>query len=123
MKKEVMKKWVDALRSGKYEQTDNALKRDNAFCCLGVLCDISEISYWKRKNDGDDGEFIYAEQYTNLLPIKVAEWAGMKNASGSFQSVSAYSDDYKIDTLARMNDDNVQFTEIADIIESKWEEL
>jgi hypothetical protein len=41
IKKEHLTKWVDALRSGKYKQGVNSLKReDGSFCCLGVLQDV-----------------------------------------------------------------------------------
>jgi len=48
MKKGIMKKWVNALRSGEYDQCSGKLaKRDNeknsdSFCCLGVLCNIMQ---------------------------------------------------------------------------------
>jgi hypothetical protein len=46
MKSALKSKWVAALRSGKYKQTKQTLKREEAdgsasFCCLGVLCEIS----------------------------------------------------------------------------------
>lgn len=31
-----IRKWVAALRSGKYKQTKRQLQRDDAYCCLGV---------------------------------------------------------------------------------------
>ena len=31
---------IAALRSGDYEQTNGALRSRDAFCCLGVLCDL-----------------------------------------------------------------------------------
>ena len=35
------KKWVKALRSGKYkQQREGFLKKDGAYCCLGVACSI-----------------------------------------------------------------------------------
>lgn len=34
------KKWVAALRSGKYKQGQKALLKDDKFCCLGVACAI-----------------------------------------------------------------------------------
>jgi hypothetical protein len=41
MKKAVKKRWVAALRSGEYDQTQEKLfDGENGFCCLGVLCDI-----------------------------------------------------------------------------------
>jgi hypothetical protein len=39
--KEIKKAWVEALRSGKYEQGKHSLKKDNCYCCLGVLCEIN----------------------------------------------------------------------------------
>lgn len=37
MDKELKAKWIKALRSGKYQQTQYYLKRDDAYCCLGIL--------------------------------------------------------------------------------------
>jgi len=37
LKKKVKNTWVKALRSGKYNQTQEALKDKTGFCCLGVL--------------------------------------------------------------------------------------
>jgi len=49
-KKELIKKWCDALESGKYIQGTEVLrKKENnieKYCCLGVLCDILEPSKW-----------------------------------------------------------------------------
>lgn len=43
MDEAVKKKWVEALRSGQYQQARGAIKRTlpdgtAAYCCLGVLC-------------------------------------------------------------------------------------
>ena len=47
MKPELKKRWVKALRSKKYKQGQEYLRScDNAYCCLGVLCDISGVR-WK----------------------------------------------------------------------------
>src|SRR6056297_2776684 len=49
--KETTQKWIDALRSGKYEQNISALRsNDNKFCCLGVLCDIYDPTKWRNFN-------------------------------------------------------------------------
>lgn len=37
MKAEDKAKWLEALRSGEYEQTDNTMCNGTAYCCLGVL--------------------------------------------------------------------------------------
>lgn len=54
MNAEVKAQWLDALRSGEYQQTKGRLRRDNpidpedaddgynaGYCCLGVLCDLA----------------------------------------------------------------------------------
>ncbi len=33
-------KWVAALRSGEYKQTNSTLKDRDGYCCLGVLCHL-----------------------------------------------------------------------------------
>lgn len=38
-------KWLDALRSGKYQQGHNTLHPTDKFCCLGVLCDVAEYMW------------------------------------------------------------------------------
>ena len=37
---ELRERWIKALRSDKYEQTQNNLRNVNGYCCLGVLCDV-----------------------------------------------------------------------------------
>lgn len=32
--------WINALRSKKYKQGKGYLKKDDKYCCLGILCDI-----------------------------------------------------------------------------------
>jgi hypothetical protein len=45
MDKKLKAKWVKALRSGKYAQGQTVMFNDNtgAYCCLGVLCEVSGI--------------------------------------------------------------------------------
>lgn len=43
MKPEMVKKWVKALRSGKYRQTRGSLKFEGAYCCLGVLNSVCRL--------------------------------------------------------------------------------
>lgn len=42
MDPELKKRWVEALRSGEYEQGTGHLRtKDEKFCCLGVLGDVA----------------------------------------------------------------------------------
>lgn len=44
MNPELKAKWVEALRSGEYQQGVMYLKRDGCFCCLGVLCEVAGLT-------------------------------------------------------------------------------
>lgn len=46
MNKEYKDKWVVALRSGQYKQSQKALRDEYGFCCLGVVCDIIDPTGW-----------------------------------------------------------------------------
>lgn len=41
MKADLKKKWVEALRSGKYIQGRVYLAKNGKHCCLGVLCEVA----------------------------------------------------------------------------------
>ena len=48
MNADLKRKWLAALRSGKYQQAKAALHRQgDGFCCLGVLCDVSGLGKWE----------------------------------------------------------------------------
>ena len=36
-------RWIDALRSGQYEQADSVLFNGTGYCCLGVACVLEGI--------------------------------------------------------------------------------
>lgn len=38
------KKWVEALRSGKYRQTKYQLAKRGRYCCLGVGCEVARAN-------------------------------------------------------------------------------
>lgn len=110
MKPEIKEKWLAALRSGEYKQGQCALrKKDNKFCCLGVLADLyaKEMGIeWKMEEDCykilDQG---------GTLPIWIADWAEIMS--------DGYVDRDHL-TLASMNDHGHTFSEIADVIEKHF---
>lgn len=106
MKKGIKKLWIAALRSGKYEQGRTALRSDEGFCCLGVLCDIYGQQFGKRwtGRKGRDQSFDGA---TYFLPTSVVEWSGMKTGDPTVKG----------ERLAVMNDRGDSFNSIADRIE------
>ena len=112
MKKSIANKWIKALRSGKYKQTTSVLRNLDGFCCLGVLCDISERGKWKRAKGGK--VFVFNDWYDKTMPNEVIEWAGMNNGFGLLPDTS----------LTDLNDhEGKSFDEIADVIEKNWNVL
>jgi hypothetical protein len=96
--------WVDALRSGAYEQAKGRLcrisGRKTSYCCLGVLQDIAVQQGIARSMEDESPYYISRA---------VSEWSGVRpvNAHGSPQ-----------DALAGMNDSlGSTFAQIADWIE------
>lgn len=100
------KKWVAALRSGKYKQGYGCLREGGRFCCLGVACDIFDSDEWQSANFFMDEDLI--------LPTAVRDWLGLQDVEGTHGSG---------DTLTYINDSGKNFSEIADIIESEPEGL
>lgn len=71
MEPELKKKWVDALRSGEYKQGRTYLRRrkDNTFCCLGVLCEVAGISKSLRTPDVDGYAYQLTDTYSDTTSI------------------------------------------------------
>jgi hypothetical protein len=101
MDAELKTKWLAALRSGEYSQTQQVLHRKdpNGYCCLGVLCEISESGTW----DSDGTYYKFHEKGVDLM------------AGGA--TVQRFLPWTISSNLANMNDDGTTFPEIADWIE------
>jgi hypothetical protein len=111
MDKDLKEKWLKALRSGEYKQTQRFLKKDSGFCCLGVLTDL-----YINENGGS-----WTQGITWYFPITISDG---KPTTSIFASVLPYdilknADLNMADTmdLADMNDTGSSFKEIADYIE------
>jgi len=141
MKKSIANKWVKALRSGEYTQTQTKLCDNEGHCCLGVLCELY-IKDTKRNIKGK-GRYSFAtfDGETELLPSCVMKWAGMiydykqlgysKKSNGTF-----LINDNKEICLASWNDgqsrpfrnkDNTivkgTFENIANVIEKHYKNI
>lgn len=126
MNPEVKEKWLSALRSGEFTQGKNLLHKVNpetqeeTYCCLGVLCAIAVkdgvIEAPLKRGIAQAAEepyYVYASS-TAFLPTQVQIWAGVDSDNGEF-----YDDDNQ-DSLIRLNDDGIPFTDIATVIEEKF---
>ena len=80
--KERLKLWADALRSGEYAQTRNALMgaiewqpdgnvSQVGYCCLGVACEVAVKNGLVLDYDVYEGDH-------GTMPEAVAEWFGFK---------------------------------------------
>lgn len=116
MKNNIAKRWVNALRSGKYKKTTGALKRtDGSYCALGILCDLykrdgkplGERPAKNPEEDRDDAISMGGE--IQLPPKKVLNWAGL----GQMQA----------EEIAGLNDFGDSFKRIATYIENNREIL
>lgn len=103
MNKEIKKLWIDALKSGEYEQGRWRLKTKNRYCCLGVLCDI----YVKQTSRGSwINDVFTSEKHTEekTLPAPVRIWAGV--TSGIIADLN----------LVVLNDRGDSFLQISKVI-------
>jgi hypothetical protein len=100
----VAKKWVKALRSGKYSQAKGQLKTTEGYCCLGVLCDLAVKA----------GVLKVFPTGRGNLPLNVKRWAGLVDPAGGYDGHQNLADD---------NDSGNRFKTIANIIESEPEGL
>ena len=113
MNADVKVRWVERLRSGGDKQGRGALRQDNAFCCLGVLCDIyaqETGTKWVGNYDRDDGDMSFLGAVEDL-PTAVCEWAGL-DTSDPYVTI-----DGEVNVLAVANDAGSTFAQIADLIE------
>lgn len=116
MKPTVKKRWLAALRSGRYAQGYGCLVQpgllgggDACYCCLGVLCAIAP-----RRIAVERGGYYFAGPYGHALeylPIDVWEWAGLTSKNPIVRCRGRRV------TLATLNDQHVTFAEIADAID------
>ena len=104
------KLWVDALRSGDYQQATNTLEsnRGGSFCCLGVACRVAE-KHGVKIHVTTEGT-IEGDSLEDQPEVK--EWLGIKHDCGQYDSVGE-SLTYDNDTLG------LNFKELADTIEAK----
>ena len=107
--KKRIKKWVKALKSGKYSQTRKRLRDDTGYCCLGVACDVCKKGKW----EGDE-YYIGGWSYDENIPNGVKKWYGIDGepfveVKGKKRYLVDLNDDYKW-----------SFKKIAKAIEKKY---
>jgi hypothetical protein len=141
MNPQVKSWWLEDLRSGKYQQCEGALTKNNRYCCLGVLADRAakegvcekfvEESHISLYTDQLADTVCYFDGKDEFLPESVVQWAGISKDTlfkqsgvsgtkvfGGLDIIIGGGADGHI-TLSMLNDEGKSFQEIADIIEEK----
>lgn len=95
-----IKKWAEALRSGKYKQGQFSLRKDDKFCCLGVYCDLVDSERWNL-HLGKQAFWWDGRASTVDLPPDIEERLGINQS-----------------LFMELNDWGVSFDVIASIIEN-----
>jgi len=120
MEAALKKKWVAALRSGKYSRTTGQLRGrlfDGAVghCCLGVLCDIVDPDGWARKDLTDESIALGTHRMgSGLINLPSLRGLGLLTRNSKSQHVGQAK-------LAKLNDQyGTTFEQIADLIEKEF---
>lgn len=112
MNQRIKKLWIDALRSDGYAQGSGRLRVGDAYCCLGVLCDLHARETGNQWEDGstdlEDDMCVYLGSDC-VLPGAVSAWAELDSTNGALHDGSS--------SLAYYNDMGNDFHFIADQIE------
>lgn len=106
MKPEIKKIWIEALRSGKYQQGQGALKEGDSFCCLGVLCDLYDSTGWDPAPNDNRSKKLSFQSFMGAPSLDVLDWSKFPQAL-----LQDYIDANDIHDLT--------FHQIADMIEEK----
>lgn len=136
-----LEKWLEALRSGQWAQTENELWTDSGsgfnhteveghvgYCCLGVLCKLNEIpSYAEGVADGiviefTNGTAIHPQKFDELVGLELREVPYIDYDEGdepvTLEVDAAFEGSFAAE-LASLNDNGASFEEIADVIEER----
>jgi hypothetical protein len=104
--KELVQKWIDALRSGNYQQGCYMLRSLNdKFCCLGVLCDIVDPTRWTTDLPVFPDRYHFAGNI-GTLPDDVINSVGISML-------------FEGDLMTLNDNQGNSFTEIADYLETR----
>lgn len=104
---------VAKMRSSK--QCVHRLRKEDAFCALGCICDVSGVGAWRYEVKEDVWSYDSAAV---VAPLAVREWLGIGT---QYPTLTFEGTSYEVDEL---NDGNgaprLSLNEIADLIEEQW---
>jgi hypothetical protein len=129
MNPEVKQKWIDALRSGEYEQGSEKLRSVSGYCCLGVLCDLYAQEHnteWEFRGYEETNlqpkDYWYFGEQSEFLPEFVMDWAGVKvNCPEVRVDINELDEEewFYYEGLADLNDSGYTFNDLSKLIEEQ----
>lgn len=107
----IQTKWLEALESGNYKQSEGFLKSPKGYCCLGVLCEVMRLT--SRTHAEGYEEFIAGDSVNDAyVPRSALDDTGLYAPAGDFR-VTARLSGAVYTSLTGMNDCGVSFAKIA----------
>ena len=104
MNQEIKQRWIQALRSGEYQQGRENLFHCGKFCCLGVLTDLYIKEHglqWKQ----DSGDLWSFEEEGGVLPLSVRKWSGIPEPNPMIGNADAtVHNDQRFESFATIAD-------------------
>ena len=70
MNQEIKKRWIEALRSGEYQQGKESLFHCGKFCCLGVLTDLYIKEHGLQWKQDSADLWSFEEERTDSRPMR-----------------------------------------------------
>ena len=104
--------WIDALRSGKYNQGVSFLRKGDEFCALGVACDLLRFEF--PPTIDQNGVYRY-DGMMSELSSNIRLRIGLP--SESFGQRVQLKNGKVVTSISEANDEGADFNEIADLIE------
>ena len=120
--------WIDALRSGEFNQCTGALGKLDpegggmSYCCLGVLATLAGAGHRFMPIEGDGilvFDFGDGSEDSGVIPLSVRDTIVSDLALGQFIAESGPGQEADLmRTLSSKNDRGATFNEIADYLET-----
>ncbi len=119
MNQRIKKLWIEALRSGEFQQGKGYLEKNGKYCALGVLSALALI----------EGHCTYFEEngiarFDNRcfhLSYNVMKWAGIAQEDERYLNEDEHEVliryEGKLTSIGRLNDEGVGFKQLARLIQ------